>query len=216
MLSILIMVAITVLEDVPQISLVLIYMATMKGIKNTGASDPVAVVSLIASFLSVLFSSGTVFTHVNKLREQNPTGWWRISVFESEEEITKPRNENASFRASFTRNGSSAAEMSNPMFAIGAGNDSSDYLEVQESLEETLEAQTSKSSSKKQEEEAFGGFENDVADLCESGQKTGKECSKAKAAKSTYCKSHTCTQKKCHRLKSRKADYCNQHAGTEL
>lgn len=207
--SILVMIAISLFEDCPQIILVLIYMKTMKG---TGATDAVAVLSLMVSIVSVLFSGGTVFTHLNKLRDQNPTGWWRISVFESEEEVTKLRKENASFRASFKRSGfASAAQTSNPLFAVDAN--SSEYIEVQE----TLESQPSKSTSsrKKARQEEFGGFEDTATadELCGAGKKAGKECTRAKAAKSAYCKKHTCKQKKCHRLKATKADYCKQHVG---
>lgn len=172
MFSILIMVIITLVEDCPQIILVLIYMKTMEG---TGATDAVAVLSLMASVVSVLFSGGAVFIHLNKLRKQNPTGWWRLNVFGSVEEVAKlqkeieafskenaiVRKENASFRAAIKRSGSSVSHtvMSNPILAIDANDDSNDYLGVQEILETQL---PTTGNSSKQQEEAFGGFESDA------------------------------------------------------
>ena len=50
---------------------------------------------------------------------------------------------------------------------------------------------------------------------CESGQKTGQNCARAKAKRSAYCKSlHTCKAKKCYEWKSSKDQHCIQHQGS--
>lgn len=178
--SLLVMIAITLLEDFPQIVLVLIYMRTMRG---TGATDAVAILSLLASIGSVVFNGGAVIYYAKKLREEDPSGWWRMSVLESDKEVTRLRKEIVLLK----QGGYSTAPMPNPRVAA--------------------------------EEEMFGGFADttDVTtDLCESGQKTGKKCTKKKAKKSEYCTKHTCTKQKCRRLKATKVEYCNKHTGTEM
>lgn len=195
--SLVVMVAMTVFEDIPQIVLVLIYMRVMQGMK---ATDAVAVLSLLASMASVVFNGAAVYTHAKKLREEDPSGWWRRSVLATDEENSELRKEITLLR----RRDPVAAQMTNPMFTMQAGD------QVQETLE------PASGGSKKREEEMFGGFEQDTADLCESEEKTGKKCTKKKAKKSAYCAKHTCTEKQCYRLKSSKAEYCNVHVGTDL
>lgn len=217
MFSILIIISISLLEDFPQMILCGIYLTTMNaaGIPI----DVVAILSLLVSAASLLFSCGTVYTHVQKLREQDPTGWWRIGGAEDGGENARLRAENAALNkrvAKLTQrihsNGASdtLVQMANPMFNVDATN-TDDYVEVQGAIE----AQTS---GQKQPEEQFGGFTdtNNEEDACESGKQTGKECARPKAGKSKYCKKHTCKEKKCYRMKSSKVEYCNQHTGTEL
>ena len=87
--SVIVMIATTLFEDVPQIVLVLIYMVVMQG---TGATDAVAIISLIISFISVVASVVKVYRHSKKLKEKNPSEWYKFKqlfVEEKEEEKDK-------------------------------------------------------------------------------------------------------------------------------
>lgn len=76
MFSILIVISISLLEDLPQTILAGIYMTTMNAAEIP--IDAVAILSFLVSAVSFLFSCSTVYTHTQKLRGQNPVGWWRI------------------------------------------------------------------------------------------------------------------------------------------
>ena len=94
--SVIVMIATTLFEDVPQIVLVLIYMVVMQG---TGATDAVAIISLIISFISVVASVVKVYRHSKKLRQQqelrgsNPK-WYKFEqLFVTYEEKDKTVDE---------------------------------------------------------------------------------------------------------------------------
>lgn len=214
MFSILIVISISLLEDFPQMILVGIYLTTMNaaGIPI----DVVAILSLLVSAASLLFSCGTVYTHIQKLREQDPTGWWRIGGTGGDVENARLRAENAALNKqvrNLTQGSARNAvvKKSNPIFNVDVTT-IDEYVDVQGALE----AQTPESGQGNPEEQ-LGGFTdtNNDEDLCEFGKQTGKECTRRKSKKSKFCKKHTCKEKRCCRMKSSKDEYCNQHAGTD-
>ena len=138
----------------------------------------------------MLFSFSTVYIHLQKLRENDPTGWWQIN--------------------------SPAAQTTSPMFGEGAMEANSEYLEVQVSLA-AQSRNTGREKHAVPQDERFNGFGGTADDLCESGKRgkrTGNACARTKAKKSAYCKPHTCQKKTCYRLKSSNVDNCNEHADT--
>lgn len=70
--------SITLFEDTPQLALASIYINTMREVDIE--PDPVSILSLAASALSMLFNVATVVYYTRKLRVQDPTGWWKGSA----------------------------------------------------------------------------------------------------------------------------------------
>lgn len=71
-----IVLSITLFEDTPQLALASIYINTMREVDIE--PDPVSILSLAASALSMLFNVATVVYYTRKLRMQDPTGWWKL------------------------------------------------------------------------------------------------------------------------------------------
>lgn len=69
--------SITLFEDTPQLALASIYINTMREVDIE--PDPVSILSLAASALSMLFNVATVVYYARKLRVQDPTGWWKVA-----------------------------------------------------------------------------------------------------------------------------------------